>query len=826
MIASRPRSRFASDACSSVASSIPSNASFTACAAVAREIPARSICSRTRIFPRRRTDVSVRAIASATRASSIARASRSRATASSIAARSCPFRARRWRTCSSESSRRASIFTPSSYALMVREILPAAQLGASIFADVSGFAICRRAPMRLSTSLNVGSALLMLCCSKSSIDLTSPTAVKCQVSVENSLSTNVPSAGVSGTLAVTTTRDCTWSATSNAAWAQLTGETTGQGSGNVGYRVLANPDAAQRRAVLEVNNTQVGMTQEAAPCRYTVSPASAAVPAAGGSVTIAIDTLNGCAWTAASDAPWLTAAGAMSASVSGSVTLRAAPNADPSPRSATVHIAEQSVVVTQAGLAPPAPSPSPAPPPSPDPSPAPPPAPPPTPCAFTLSATSARVASSGGSVTVSVTAGAGCPWTAASSVPWIVVGAGANGSGNGAVRLDVAANTSTSDRSGMVTIAGQTFAVTQAAAPPPCTFTVTPSAQSFPSAGGNGTVAIAGSQAGCAWTASSAAPWIALGATSGTGDGSVAFSVAANGGGDRSGNLTVAGRTLTMTQTAPPPPCTFAISPASGSAPPEGGSATTAITATSATGATCSWSATSNAPWLTITGPASGTGSGSVTVTAAANSGAARSGTVAISGQTFTMNQAAAPPPPPPPPCTFNVSPSSQSVATGGGTGSFAISASASTCTWTASSGAPWITITGGASGTGSGTTTFSAAANGGADRSGSLSIAGVGVTVTQPAAPPPPPCTFSSSPESQAFDATGGSGTVSVAASSSTCAWTASSGASWITIASGGSGAGNGSVGFSVDVNHGDVRAGSLSIAGKTFSVTQARGQ
>jgi len=124
--------------------------------------------------------------------------------------------------------------------------------------------------MRLSTLLFIGGALVTLSCSSSSIDLTSPTAVKCQVSVENSVSNTVPSAGTTGTLAVNTTRDCTWSASSNAAWTQLTGETTGQGSGSVAYKVLANPDAAQRRAVLEVNNTQVALTQEAAPCRYTV----------------------------------------------------------------------------------------------------------------------------------------------------------------------------------------------------------------------------------------------------------------------------------------------------------------------------------------------------------------------------------------------------------------------------------------------------------------------------------------------------------------------------------------------------------------------------
>ena len=72
------------------------------------------ICIRTRSLPalaHRRS--SVRAMASATRASSIARSSRSRATASSMASGSWPLRASRWRTCSSDSSRRASIFRPS-----------------------------------------------------------------------------------------------------------------------------------------------------------------------------------------------------------------------------------------------------------------------------------------------------------------------------------------------------------------------------------------------------------------------------------------------------------------------------------------------------------------------------------------------------------------------------------------------------------------------------------------------------------------------------------------------------------------------------------------
>ena len=76
-------------------SSIVPKTSSTARLAVALSMPARSICIRTRTLPRRRMPVSVRAIASATRASSIARSSRRRATASSIASASWPLRASR-----------------------------------------------------------------------------------------------------------------------------------------------------------------------------------------------------------------------------------------------------------------------------------------------------------------------------------------------------------------------------------------------------------------------------------------------------------------------------------------------------------------------------------------------------------------------------------------------------------------------------------------------------------------------------------------------------------------------------------------------------------
>ncbi|HSC27807.1 MAG TPA: BACON domain-containing carbohydrate-binding protein, partial [Vicinamibacterales bacterium] len=54
-----------------------------------------------------------------------------------------------------------------------------------------------------------------------------------------------------------------------------------------------------------------------------------------------------------------------------------------------------------------------------------------------------------------------------SNAAWITIASGANGSGNGTVGYNVAANTTTSTRTGTLTIAGKTFTVSQAAATPP-----------------------------------------------------------------------------------------------------------------------------------------------------------------------------------------------------------------------------------------------------------------------------------------------------------------------------------------------------------------------
>ena len=108
--------------------------------------------------------------------------------------------------------------------------------------------------------------------------------------------------------------------------------------------------------------------------------------------------------------------------------------------------------------------------------------------------------------------------------------------------------------------------------------------------------------------------------------------------------------------------------------------------------------------------------------------------------------------------------------------------------------------------------------------RTGTMTIAGQTFTVTQAAPPPPPPpsCTYTIAPMSESMAAAGGAGTITVTAGG-TCAWTAVSNASWITITPGATGPGPGSVNFIVAANTGAARTGTMTIAGHTFTVTQA---
>lgn len=169
--------------------------------------------------------------------------------------------------------------------------------------------------------------------------------------------------------------------------------------------------------------------------------------------------------------------------------------------------------------------------------------------------------------------------------------------------------------------------------------------------------------------------------------------------------------------------------------------------------------------------------------------------------------------------CTIAVQQSIVNVPFGGGFNSIGLTAG-SACAWTSVSNSPWITISAGSFGFGSGTVSISATANdSGANRAGTVTIAGTSVTVTQAVGA----CTFSLSTTSVSIAAQGDANTFNVT-STAGCGWSANSNVPWLTITSGGSAIGSGTVYFSLSPNPGSLpRSGVITAAGLTITVTQA---
>ena len=472
---------------------------------------------------------------------------------------------------------------------------------------------------------------------------------------------------------------CEWSATADVPWITVVSGHQGKGSGAVGVRVEKMTGPARSGTITVAG--QVVQFEQAQGCAFSVSAETFALGAAGGTRDLQVSASAGCGWTAQSRVPWITVTGSGTGSGSGAVAFHVAETDGPA-RTGTIVVATRVVTVSQ--------NPG---------------------CTFVVNPLTHSIAAPGGTGTLTVRAAPGCTWTAATSSDWIAFNAGQAGSGDGELRFTVAANTGPA-RTGAVNLAGQTVTVAQAAG---CTFAFTPATISV-GAAPNATAVQVAAPSGCAWRATTTAPWVLLGdIVGGTGNGQVEVSFAANTGPARQASLTIADRTIPVTQANG---CTYAVSPAAHDIAGSGGSGA----ATIATGANCPWLASSNAAWITLTSQA-GAGPGQVPFTVAANPSPARTGTVTIGDRVFTVNQASL--------CTWSFSPPYHSFTAGGGNGNVLLIMSGS-CSWTATSNVEWIVLTAGGSGTGGGLIQFIAAPNAGAARTGSLTIAGQRYDVVQ----------------------------------------------------------------------------------------------
>jgi len=457
--------------------------------------------------------------------------------------------------------------------------------------------------------------VLASCSSSSSTNVTAPTSAQCAVTLASN-SLNMGASGGDGALSVSINRECSWNAKPDADWITLTSAATGQGGATVTFRVGANSTSSTRSGGIAVNDRRVDILQAGSSCTYSLGRTDDAISATGGKRTILVTAGPSCAWTANSNAAWITISAGASGTGSASVTIDVAPNPGLA-RSGTVGIAGQTYRLSQAAAGAPAPG-----------------------CTFSLSSTSQSVAAAGGPISLTVLAGSGCEWTATSDASWLTITAGASGAGDGVVRITAAANGSSAQRTGTATIAGQTFTVTQSGTSSmPCTYSLSASSQSVSASSTTGSVNLL-TATGCAWSATANVPWLSITAgASGTGNGTVQFSVAANSNTTpRAGTLTVGGLTFTVSQAAAAAPtCSITLSESALSVGPQKADRSVNVTASSQS---CAWTASSDVPWMTIKGAASGTGNGTVGVHIDANPDhAPRTGTLTVSGQTVTVTQ-------------------------------------------------------------------------------------------------------------------------------------------------------------------------------------------
>ena len=456
---------------------------------------------------------------------------------------------------------------------------------------------------------------------------------------------SIASAGGSGTISVTTARECAWTVKAEADWLTFGAPTTGQGPADLAFSVPANRSTSPRSAGVSVGDQRATISQEAATCPWNVSPSEVVMGAAGGDRTLKLSTEDFCSWVVTSRESWVAIASASNGKGNADIILRIAANDGPE-RTANVEVPGGTVTVRQRegtpppvvvpppnsprppAPAPPEPTPAPPAPTPPPPEPTPPPEPPPpVPCTFQVAPTAFNdVPFSSSPLQVDVTTQATCTWSAASNAAWVTTSGGTNGTGSGRVQLSVAENTGAA-RSGTLVIAGQTVTVNQQSRPA-CAFTISPGSYNPSSAGGTISVTVT-TMAGCEWTATGNPSWVSANPISGTGTGTTTVTVQSNGGAARSATFKIAGRDFVVQQASAP--CTYTHGPTSRTIP---AFPTTTREIGVNTQAHCPVTATESVSWIEIL-YAPTFGSGEVGIRIHENKGDERSGTVTVTGENF-----------------------------------------------------------------------------------------------------------------------------------------------------------------------------------------------
>ena len=600
---------------------------------------------------------------------------------------------------------------------------------------------------------------------------------------------NHGSAGISNnpSFTVSSLTGCAWSVTTTSSWIFFTGITNSSGTSAVTYAVAASRIPVSRTGTVAVADQLFTLTQSAASCIYDVHIPNSALTnrlhGYGGSTgLVSVEVTSGqqnCDWFVVNSNTWISIIANPSGNGTGTFTYDVDPNPDAISRSGYMTVWNKAFYVLQN----------------------------PAPCSVSFTPTSATTGADPETNTVLVTLAGGCSWGVTNTNSWITIMPLTNNSGSGSFTYVTAGNAVSLGRTGTVSVFDTNFfTIRQAGAN--CTYRLSPTNRVHGYGAATNTVNLS-TLSVCPWTVIKTSSWVTvLSPTNGQGDSTITYALSQNGGaGDRSTVVLIGGQPFNLTQHALG--CAINLSPSTRN---HGYSAATNTVSVN-TGAGCAWDVAVTNSWITILSSTNGVGSNIFTYAVQANSnGVARTGYLLIEDQAVTLIQAAAP-------CTYQLTPASFLHSALQETGTVSVS-SLNGCNWTVVNTNPWVSLLSSTNGTGSTNVSYFVTTNlSPSARSGVLTIAGLNYSVVQDGVT----CSYKISPTNRVhgYAATTNIWSVTV---SNPCPWSVVNTNSWITILSGASGVGTGTVSYALSVNNvsANDRVGTVVIGGQLSQITQ----
>ena len=313
--------------------------------------------------------------------------------------------------------------------------------------------------------------------------------------------------------------------------------------------------------------------------------------------------------------------------------------------------------------------------------------------------------------------------------------------------------------------------------------TINPPSRTFPREGGGAAIIIIAGETEN-WTAVANSPWLNVTPTkSGKGSGTVTYLVSANLTADqRVGQIRINTNIHTIYQSG----YEATVLPVNATYERAGGAGAVSVTVP----AGVSWTAVTNAPWISLNGRGSGLGNGTISYSVSAFLGTgSRTGTISIAGKVFTITQNGV---------SIALSPEEARVDDRSNLILFSVTALSSQ-KWTVIPNDSWISVITPGTGSGDSAVTLAVGENPSyQQRIGTVTVGSATLRVIQEGNRAP---TLAIDPPTATAGAAGAFGLIAVSATPD-APWAAQSTVPWLTITEGGNGAGSGNIRYVVSAN------------------------